>query len=715
MVLPPNYLTQNQTEVVNAPLGTSCFLTGPSGTGKTTAGVERLLHLIENGIPGNAILILVPQRTLASPYYDALNKASTPPGCAVSILTIGGLARRMIDIFWPIVADEAGFKFQNKSPKFLTLETAQYYMGHIVRPRLVEGFFDNVTLDRNRLYSQILDNLNKAAVHGFPHTEIGERLKSSWVGDPGQTHIYDDTQTLAIEFRQYCLDNNLLDFSLQIEIFIQILWPNKLCMAHLRNAYHHLIIDNVEEDTPITADLLRDWIPYFESSLIIFDQDAGYRRFLGADPDSTFSLGQLSNIHIMFDEGFVSSKGVTRFGDSLAAVLSPDKSINPLEKPNRIEKSDISSDKGEMVVKIPNPSIRFFPEMLDWVADQIAKLINGGTTPGEIVVLAPYLSDALRYALVDRLDQSGIPSRSHRPSRSLRDEPSTRCMLTLAKLSHPLWGFDPQNSDVAYALLQAIGDMDLVRAQLLSQYAYHDGKLISFDEIDPQIQDRITYVFGERYENLASWIFDYIDGTLLEPDHFLSKLFGELLSQPGFGFHFDFNAGTIAATLVESVQKFRWVVGETLSREEVPLGLEYINMVEDGVIAAQYLSPWQSKSEDSVFLAPAFTFLMSNQPVDYQFWLNVGGRGWYERLYQPLTHPYVLSRGWPPGRPWTDLDETESARETLFRISTGLVRRCRRGIFLGLSKHNEQGYEQKGELLRAIDQALRSLNTYQDY
>ncbi len=53
-------------------------------------------------------------------------------------------------------------------------------------------------------------------------------------------------------------------------------------------------------------------------------------------------------------------------------------------------------------------------------------------------------------------------------------------------------------------------------------------------------------------------------------------------------------------------------------------------------------------------LAPAYTFLMSNRPVDYQFWLDVGSRGWFERLYQPLTHPYVLSREWPAGQSWTD-------------------------------------------------------------
>jgi len=284
-------------------------------------------------------------------------------------------------------------------------------------------------------------------------------------------------------------------------------------------------------------------------------------------------------------------------------------------------------------------------------------------------------------------------------------------LLTLSKLAHPQWGLTPPKSDVAYALMQAIADLDLIRARLLVEIVYHKGQLTSFDVIKPEIQERITYVLGERYEHLRLWLDEYATDEPQELDHFLSRIFGEVLSQPGYGFWGNYNAGAMAASLVESVQKFRQVAGEVLAAEGVLLGREYLQMVEDGVIAAQYLLPWQTETEDAVFLAPAHTFLMSNRPVDYQFWLDVGGRGWYERLYQPLTHPYVLSRHWPPGQPWSDSDETAAGRDALYRLALGLSRRCRRGIYLGLSELGEQGYEHKGELLRAIDRALYAANS----
>jgi hypothetical protein len=350
--------------------------------------------------------------------------------------------------------------------------------------------------------------------------------------------------------------------------------------------------------------------------------------------------------------------------------------------------------------------------MLDWVAGRIERLIReDGVPPGEIVVLSPYLSDALRFSLDIRLSEFGIPSRSHRPSRSLREEPVTECMLTLAALAHPSWEMPPNRFDFAYALVQAISGLDLIRAQLLTSSVYpdnpEDNGLESFDSLGGELQERITYLIGRRYEALRLWLAEYAQGQPEEPDHFLSRLFGEVLSQPGYGFHADYSTGEVVANLIESVQKFRWVAGEPLELAGIPLGKEYLFMVKDGVIAAQYIRSWSHIDEEAVLIAPAYTFLMSNRAVDYQFWLEAGSRGWFERLYQPLTHPYVLSRNWVRGRPWTSEDEFEVARQALRQLALGLTRRCRKKIFLGSSKLGEHGYEQTGPFLHALQRVLQ--------
>ena len=687
-------LTPEQSSVIEARTNCKLFLRGPAGTGKTTAAVERLKFLLQNGVPAGDILILTPQRTLQDPYLDVLHSPEMLPGGEATPATIGGLAKRMVDLFWPLAAEAAGFTHPDQPPVFLTLETAQYYMARIVRPHLEEGWFESVTMDRNRLYSQILDNLNKAASGGFAHSEIGEHLSAAWGGDPAQLRVYADAQACASEFRQYCLEHNLLDFSLQLEIFAQVLWNDNAVRDYLTRSYRHLIYDNPEEDIPVAHDLLAEWLPAFDSALIIYDDGGGYRRFLGADPESALGLAVLCDETITLHESFITNDGLAYLSAALTEVIMP---------------SGADAPTGVLQGELAIASARFYPEMLDAVSNEIQLLVEEGTPPGEIVVLAPYLSDALRFSLMNRLEARGIPVRSHRPSRSLREEPASQCLLTLAALAHPGWNVHPTAFDFSYMLVQSLDEMDLVRAQLLTKIVYRprDLALGTFDQIVPEMQERITYALGGRYTVLREWLEAYRHEAPQPLDHFLRRLFGEVLSQPGFGFHRNFDSAKVAASLIESVQKFRWAMETPTGLEDLlGLGQEYIAMLQDGVIAAQYVAAWNVAPQDAVLLAPAYTFLMSNRPVDVQFWLDAGSGGWVERLFQPLTHPYVLSRHWPRARVWTDADEVEANNATLARLLNGLLLRCRVKIYLGLTELGESGYEQRGALLRAFNRVL---------
>ena len=147
-----------------------------------------------------------------------------------------------------------------------------------------------------------------------------------------------------------------------------------------------------------------------------------------------------------------------------------------------------------------------------------------------------------------------------------------------------------------------------------------------------------------------------------------------------------------------------------MDRPDFDLGYEYISMLQEGVIAASYLEGWRTKNKDAVLVAPAYTFLMMNHPVTVQFWLDVGSSAWHERLVQPLTHPHVLSRGWPRDKIWTDADEVEANREGMTRVVIGLLHRCKKRVYLGLSELGESGFEQRGDLLRAFQKVLQPDN-----
>ncbi|MCL6430484.1 MAG: hypothetical protein K6V36_06425 [Anaerolineae bacterium] len=700
-------LTPEQAAVVDAPVGEpqSLFLEGPAGSGKTTAAVGRLLRLLEAGVPAESILVLVPQRRVGRPYLDALLGPGAPAGARVDVLTIGGLAQRCVELYWPLVAAPAGFARPDRPPIFLTLETAQYYMDRLVDPYIQQGAFGEVTLSRHRLISQIIDDLNKAAAASFPHEEIGARLSAAWKGESSRLRVYERVQACASDFRRYCLEHNLLDFSLQIEVFVRYVLALPEAAAALRRRYRHILADNVEEDVPVAHDLLADWLPSCDSAWIIYDEQGGLRTYLGADPVSAYGLRSRCRARVRFTASLVSAPAILALASGIGRSLGLEGAPAAARPaPANPAPEQAGTDPREAAVLIHET---FHTGMVRTVAAYIADLVHGeGLPPEQIAVLAPFMGDALRFDLMLALERKGVPCYSHRPSRPLRDEPAVRCLLTLAKLAHPGWGLVPPRSDVVHALVAAIADMDLVRACHLAAIAYRPAVggigLVGFERIRPKEQLKITYLLGNRYDALRRWLAAYAEGAAAPLDLFFTRLFDEVLSRPGYGFRRDRDAAAAAAHLIASARRFRQTIGE----EWPEAAAAYVDMVEQGVLAAQYLPPVGVEPR-AVLLSPAYTFAMGNRTVEVQFWLNVSSSAWGRRLYQPLTHPYVLTRQWPQGTPWTDADEDLTNRRALYRLVVALLRRCRRCVYLADSTYSERGFEEHGLLQQVVFRTLR--------
>jgi hypothetical protein len=692
-------LSDQQLKVIESPLSSSIFLSGPAGTGKTTAGVNRLNYLLESGVRGQTILLFFPQRNLGSKYQKSISDFSSRGFSLPVFATYGGLARRILDLFWPVVIDNFPALQTALQPTFLTLESSLYFLSRIVEPLInQEGYFSNVVIQRNRLYSQILDNLNKSAVHAFPHTEIAERLRSSWIGDPSQLVIYEQAQQAANQFREYCYQNNLLDYSLQIELFTKATNQIPLIQNYLSDQYDFLIYDNSEEDVPVAHDFIRRLIPQLDSILIIHDQDAGYRNFLGASPLSAHSLSDECAERISFLESYTTSPSMDFLNWNLSQEIL-----------GNLSRSTRPPQPFESVISINYQTS--YPGMTDWVAEKIRFLIDSGESAGEIAILAPYLSDSLRFLLFESLSKHSLTAVSHRPSRALRDEPATQALLTAAALAHPSWEIYPTLHEIALAFVHLFKGLDLTRAFLLARQAIKNNpsgeiRLADFDLFSENFQNRITFYYGNLYQQLLNWLNSYTSKPAVPLDHFLTHIFGEILSRPGYGFHNDLAKGRVASQIIESVSKFRQSTESILSSDQLLLGREYYQMVKTGVLANQYIKTWTDLPENEIYISPAYTFLLNNKPVDYQFWLDIGSRGWFERIYQPLTNPHILHRNWPQEKPWNDDEEQSQNIYALDRITTGLMRRCRKSIFGCLTETDERGFDQKGELLIALNKII---------
>lgn len=674
------------------------FLEGPFGAGKTAYALETLAHWLTAGAPPDKILVLVPQRSLGTRYLHAIRAGLDGITAEVEIRTVGGLAQEAVLLYWPYIARKMGFAHPTREPQLLTIETAQYAMSTFVTQAVREGEFAGISITPQQIARQIIDNLGKAAILRVDYQQIPDLLKSAWgIERPAKRRlVYEAAGRVATRYRDYCYANNLLDHALQLEGYAHLLSDADL-KGSLLERKSYLIAEHIEEENAFTHDLLWEWLPRCEAALLTYEWDGGFRVFLGADPQGGYALKSACDGALTFHDSPIPSDEITRLSEAITAIIQrkPDIPL-PTTLPVRAE------------------PVLFIPEMIDRVTEEIGELIATGVPPDEIAILAPYLSDALQFLLVNKLSQAGIASLAHRPSRALRDEPAAKAILTLAKLCANNWGDPPPMTDVALALSQVIDGLDPVRADLLTRIVYRNGRLGPFTAItDPDTQEKITFTAGERYNALRDWLEAEKEADPTPPDHLVSRLYSEVLSQPGYGYHADVQAGRIIAELVESATKFRQSLypdGLHSADMIAEMGERYFSIIEQGLLGGTYLTSWENPPKDSVLIAPAYTFLMRDRAVSYQFWLNAGANGWWERLEQPLSHPYVLSREWQKGRVWTDIDEQEKQEEMLLKVMTGLLRRCRRGITLGISEFSEQGYEQRGPVLR-IFQVITQLSS----
>ncbi|MDW8352573.1 MAG: AAA family ATPase [Anaerolineae bacterium] len=707
------------------------YLVGHPGVGKTAALVARFTELIGSGVRPDRILVLVPQESHAQRFKSALAPARSAASApheerrlrrAPEIHTFFGLAQQHVSLFFPRIAPRAGFANPYREPVWMNVEAAQYLLERLMSPRMAE--FEDLRMSRTRLLIQILDNLNRAATTGFPLEDLARRLASAWHGSEPRERAYRAAQDVALDFRRFCLQHTLVDFSLGMELFATHLLAADFYREYVAARYRHVLADNIEEAAPIIHDLLRLLLETSESAMLVEDDPGGFRVSLGASPQSARSLRAMCQVMPVPDPRLQpdAPDSPARFGQTLMRVI--------IERESRIPLRSAAVEKlygGD----VPT---RYWASMVQTVADRIGTLVCSGAQAHEIAVVAPVVEDVLRFELEERLKRYGVGLRVVRPSRPLYDQPLVRALVTLARLGHPDWEQPASPQELAHALALVIAGLDVVRAQLIADAARRAcgaTGILALPVLDEAaLWDRVGATFRGPYDALRDWLTAWVVAHRARAaplDVFWRGLMAEVLSQPGFVQSEDAAAWLACDKLIASARAFREVfeqadlassAGDEAFHEsemsvlglsakpsdgKVDVGRAYIAALAQSTLAAEYVPERAPDvSGGGVLLTPAYTYLTGEYRSRYQFWLDVNALSWHERFYQPLTHPYVLSRDWAPGRRWTDEDEQRASRDLLARVMGGLAFRCRDKIYLAASELNVAGQEERGMLARAL-------------
>jgi hypothetical protein len=679
-------LTPAQQEAVEAQ--GSLFLLGPAGTGKTTALSQRLLRLLVTGEPAYTTLVLVAEPEHERAYLDSLHQSGLGPYSELQITTYNALARDMVALFWPLLARPAGFARAYQPPTFLSYDLAQLLLWRIVAPLLVEGAFADLRLRPQQIVSQILDTLNRAALNGLSLDEAIERQKMTWVGEADHLRHLDYAATAARQFRRRCLENSLLDLSLLVEVFDTRLVKHEEFYRYFSERYRHLLVDNIEEQTPAGQNFVSTLMDATVTTAIAYDAGGGYKRFLAADPAGANQFHDRCRQVISFDPAasFTSTPALADLGRLVENYLLNSKKPTPQ-----------ASQAIQQVV-----TVRYRREMVAALVPVLLSLLDQGIVPAEVAIVTPYLDGALRYSLAQMLREARIPFYLLRRRSTPREEPRVRAWLTWLALAHPDWNVQPSSYDVAEALSLSIAGLDPVRAALLAERLYlaDSAFLLPAADLPQKAAQRIGPEGVALYERLRQWLLAEGGGHPI--DTFLHRLCDGLLARPPFQPEPDLAGAAVCAWLVRSAGRVRQAAPAMGLDRGADVGETFIKGIYQGLVTADPPDLGDPPDLDGVMISTIYGYLLAGKPVRYQVWLETAAQGWWDIPRQPLSNAFVLAQSRSPERPWTMDEEFNMRNQLLSRIIRGLCARCRDGVILTHSDLDRRGQRQDGPLWRAL-------------
>ena len=684
-------LTENQRQAVAA--GRTGFLLGPAGTGKSTALQYRLLRLLQEGEPAYTVLVLVAEEDDRSQFLDFLHAHHSGPYADLTVTTYTYLAREMVSLFWPLVARPAGFQRPYQPPSFLSYDLAQLLMWEMVTPMLEAGAFANLRLRPQQIVSQLLDTLNRAALNRLTLAEAATRQRQTWAGEKEHLRSLREAEHAARRFREFCLDRSLLDLSLTVRVFDTELVDHPEFHRYFRERFRHLLVDNVEEQTPAGQHFVEALMDTTETTAIAYDAGGGYKRFLSADPAGANRFHRLSDEVFPFEEQFTSSTPLIHLSNLVENYLIPGQEKLP-------------SDRAEEAIMavVTGRYRRDMVQRLIPVLDHL--LYTEAVVPDEIAVVAPYLDGALRYMLAQELKEAGIPYTLLRRRSSPRDEPRIRAWLTWLALAHPQWGAPPALYDVAEALALSIADLDPARAQLLAVELYEPetGELRPVGSLGEQVVERAGVERVGQVAELHRWLLE--SGSQLPLEEFLHRLFDNLLARPPFRQEPDVTGAAVSEWLVGTAQRLREAAEAIGWEDEEVVGRAFLDGINQGLVTADPPELGEPPDPTGVLISTMYGYLLTGRVVSVQVWLEASGTGWWDIPRQPLSNAFVLARSRAPDRPWTMEEDYRIRNQLLSRLVRGLTARCRDGVIIAASDLDRRGQRQDGPLWRALHPAL---------
>lgn len=397
-------LDDSQKMALNHITGPSRVL-APAGSGKTKTLVNRIAHLINEGIDENKILALAFNKKAADEMSERLDKR----GIVISKkLGEAGVSIRTFHSFgFELIRDYLRWQFNGERE---IIDTRNFIKQAYTPFINVPGYKINDTIDK------MLEALRKAKMELIPVQDISVELDDKIVA-------FDDIFYKYLEIQK---NHNFFNFDDMIYLSLRILLDNRIARNSLQNRFQYILIDEFQDLNEAQL-LLMEILSLPNNNLFI----------VGDDDQMIYGWRGAKISHILnFPQRYVNSKDYT-LSTNYRCTKKVVKHSSWLIQRNKTRvpkdiKPKLNAEIGEFQIEIADNLYEQAVKAVDWIREQKEKLkINWK----EFAVL--YRFHEFQFPIAMLLDSYNIPHTPINNYRLFAKNPGKDLYSYLTVLLHP--------------------------------------------------------------------------------------------------------------------------------------------------------------------------------------------------------------------------------------------------------------------------------------
>ena len=604
---------------------------------KTEILIEKYVQLLNSGVKGSEVLVLVQNSTLKNKFIgEVFPRLKIDSIENLRVHSFYSLVYNTVADNWAFLEDRNIYDNPVIIPNMAGLEVSQFIMKDILKQIKFKGYNSGVSLLHQmfRRYSLIVQN-------NLTNSDVEKRAKILKEG-------FSQEADLAIKkFLKETLKLRDFDYLRQSLLF-NFIYQNTDYFAGVK----YLIADDADEMSPICIDFIEFLSKQLTDFSIAIDSLGSSRcGYLSADKNNLTKLKNIFN----------------------ASTTSAQENIQIYNR-GAILFKNIKNNEHNILSGFSHESFAKRSNMLAAAIEKINLLLKNEVKPCEISIISPVIDDMLKFSLKENLKKY-INLVYLSGSEKLIQNRLVKASIVILKL----------NTELKNTLSEF--DIRIILSEFLQiPLKYCEEILKEFHKS----KDLIAYDFNDNEYNVKYRKFIELINILSESEEKISEqlvvIFSELFSL------IDLTKEEINKYnfFIKQISDFEKVYGSGFNKRKS----EIIIQTENSIIAENPYSVLEIGTNDLIISTPQK--IIDNQiKTKYQLWLDISNSNWVKADTGPLYNAWVFQKDWEKDD-YTLEDNINLSKDKTARVMRKLSLCASNEIYCYSSLFDSNGVENYG-------------------